>query len=164
MTKPGWTQEYEVELPAGPERVWRALTEPAELTRWFAEGVEVEPMPGGKFRFWGRRTYGAPPREKAHQRITRFEPGREIAFEWEIDGVESEVVLVLALEPAGGSSSSENAGNSRSERTRLRLRHKFPAPPAVPHATELIDDLWRLTLGNLDAYLRERLKGSVLNS
>ena len=153
MTKPGWTQEYEVELPAGRERVWRALTEPAELTRWFAEGVEVEPMPGGKFRFWGRWTYGAPPRERSHQRITRFEPGREIAFEWEIEGVESEVVLVL--ETAGvAAENAGSAGSAGSERTRLRLRHKFPAPPAVPHPTELIDDLWRLTLGNLDAHLR----------
>jgi len=153
MTKPGWTHEYEVELPAGRERVWRALTDPPELTQWFAEGVEVEPMPGGKFRFWGRRAYGAPPREKAHQRITRFEPGREIAFEWEIEGVESEVVIVL--EPAADTAENAGAGeDAGSGKTRLRLRHKFPAPPAVPYAAELIDDLWRLTLGNLDAHLR----------
>jgi uncharacterized protein YndB with AHSA1/START domain len=143
-TKPGWTHEAKVELPASRERVWRALTDPAELTRWFAEGVEVEPMAGGKFRFWGRYTYGAPARAKAHQRITRFDAGREIAFEWEIEGIESEVILVL--EPI-----SEEAG---AEKTRLLLRHKFPCPPAVAYPTELVEDMWHLILGNLRAYLR----------
>jgi uncharacterized protein YndB with AHSA1/START domain len=146
--KPGWTHEYRVELPAPPERVWRALTDPAELTRWFAEAVEVEPMPGGKFRFWGRHTYGAPERTRAHQRITRFEAGREIAFEWEIEGIESEVVIVL--EPVAA------ADGAAAEKTQLHLRHKFPCPPAVPYPTELIEDLWLLMLGNLTALLRGR--------
>jgi uncharacterized protein YndB with AHSA1/START domain len=144
--KPGWTHEAKIELPAPAERVWRALTDPAELKRWFAEGVEVEPKQGGKFRFWGKHTYGAPPRERAHQRITRFDAGREIAFEWEIEGIESEVILVV--EPL--------ADDSGAGKTRLSLRHKFPCPPAVPYPRELVEDMWHLMLGNLRALLRDR--------
>ncbi|HEX4440739.1 MAG TPA: SRPBCC domain-containing protein [Thermoanaerobaculia bacterium] len=141
MTKPGWTYERRVDLPAGRERVWRALTDSEELVRWFADGIEVEPRPGGKYRFWGGRVPGAPPRERAHQRITRFDAGREIAFEWEIEGVESEVILVV------------ETIEGVPDRTRLDVRHKFPAPPAVANPKLLVEDLWRVVLANLDGHL-----------
>src|SRR3954471_13865562 len=112
MSTPGWTHEYEVILPADPARVWRAVTDPSELTRWFAEGVEVEPHAGGKFRFWGRHTYGAPKRGRAHQRITRFEAGRELAFEWEIEGVESEGILRVEPDPSHPAKSRGGGGRT----------------------------------------------------
>ena len=37
-----WTLRYARELGHPPERVWRALTERAELERWFPTGVEGE--------------------------------------------------------------------------------------------------------------------------
>jgi len=143
VTKPGWTYERSVELPERPERVWRALTDAAELTRWFAEGADVDARAGGRYRFWGRRIPGMPTRERAHQRITRFDAGREIAFEWEIEGVETEAILVV--EPVGDAP----------ERTRLRLRHKFPAPPAVAEPRDLVEMIWNLALASLEAYLAE---------
>jgi uncharacterized protein YndB with AHSA1/START domain len=39
--------EKTVELPAAPGRVWRALTEPAELAAWFPDHAEVDLRPGG---------------------------------------------------------------------------------------------------------------------
>ena len=141
MTKPGWTYERSVELPGRHERVWRALTDAAELTRWLADGADVDARAGGKYRFWGGSVPGVPPRERAHQRVTRFDAGREIAFEWEIEGVETEVILVLApVEEAP-------------DRTRLDVRHKFPAPPAVAEPKELVARIWDVALANLEAYL-----------
>ena len=142
MTKPGWTYERSVELPASSRRVWRALTEPGELRRWFAEGADVDARAGGKYRFWDGRIPGMPPRERAHQRITRFDAGREIAFEWEIEGVETEAILVV--EPLADAP----------DRSRLDVRHKFPAPPAVAEPRELVETIWNLALESLDAYLR----------
>jgi len=137
---------------ADPDMALTLVRESQATVRWMRDrGVRWIPMfgrqaykVGGKFRFWGRYTYGAPPRERAHQRITRFEAGREIAFEWEIEGIESEVIFVL--EPL--------ADESGADKTRLALRHKFPCPPAVPYPTELVEDMWHLMLGNLRAYLR----------
>ena len=37
---------------------------------------------------------------------------------------------------------------------RSRCDTAFPRRLAVPWSEELVDDLWRLTLGNLQAYLR----------
>lgn len=74
-------------------------TEPgrrAELKRWFAEGVEVEPREGGAYRFWGKHTYGAPERGAAKQRITKLEKDRKLSFTWEFEGADSEVTIELA--------------------------------------------------------------------
>ena len=46
----GRTLEKEVFINASPERVFRALTEPAELERWFVQKAEVELRPGGAIR------------------------------------------------------------------------------------------------------------------
>lgn len=40
------TIEKRLELDAGIERVWRAITEPGELSRWFGHRTELEPVPG----------------------------------------------------------------------------------------------------------------------
>ena len=36
----GRALDLSVDLPASPEEVWRMLTDPVELTRWFAPYVE----------------------------------------------------------------------------------------------------------------------------
>ena len=136
-----WTHEHRGELPGSPERVFRALTDPAELKRWFAEDVEIEPREGGAYRFWGKHTYGAPERGAAKQRIMKLENDRSLAFEWPFEGANSEVSIQL------------ESGKTKDE-TRLTLRHTFPAQPDIPYSAELLDDLWKLTMGNLDAHLR----------
>ena len=112
--------------------------------RWFADHVQVELREGGAFRFWGRHSYGTPDGAGATQRITRLEPPAVLAFTWQFEGVASEVTLTAR--PAD----PDNDG----ARTTLELRHSFPAHAPVPWGEELVDDLWRLTLGNLQAYLR----------
>ena len=53
------------------ERVWRAVTVPAELARWFVAEVPWTPAPGEEFEAYGERG-----------RITALEPPRRIAWEW----------------------------------------------------------------------------------
>lgn len=139
-----WTHRHTCTLPAPAPRVFAALTTPLELRRWFAHDVAVEPHVDGAFAFWGRYTYGAPAAPDPRQRITRFEPNRALGFVWPFDGVASEVVLTL-------SSPEEPAAT---DRTMLALEHRFDAAIPGPYGDELVDDVWRLTLGNLDAHLR----------
>lgn len=62
-----------------PEKVWRALTEPAHLHHWFPFDVEVELTPGGKITFLeqgggaGPSTYGE---------VLEADPPRIFAFTW----------------------------------------------------------------------------------
>ena len=139
-----WIHRHSCTLAASATRVFAALTTPQELRRWFAENVEVEVSPGGAFAFWGRYSYGAPSAPHPRQRITRIERDRLLAFHWPFDDVASEVVLTL----------SPNENGDPAATTMLTLEHRFDTKPPGPDVEELVDDLWRLTLGNLDAHLR----------
>lgn len=43
--------ERELPLPAGPDDVWRAITDPAWLSGWLADEVQLELRPGGDAYF-----------------------------------------------------------------------------------------------------------------
>ena len=52
------TLRFERRLRHAPEKVWKALTDPAELTAWFPQDLEGTFAPGAKLRFVFR---GEPP-------------------------------------------------------------------------------------------------------
>jgi uncharacterized protein YndB with AHSA1/START domain len=140
------THEFTATLPATPERVFVALTDESELTRWFAQHAEIEPREGGEFRFWGSGAWCTRYRWDARQKVVRVTPPSLIVFSWPVDGRDSEVTLCLAKDP-------DETGGAR---TIHKGRHHFPAAPAVERPLDLIDDLWRMAMGNL----REHLLGS----
>jgi uncharacterized protein YndB with AHSA1/START domain len=141
---PALTHDFLEPLHAPRERVFRALTDEAELTRWFAEHVEVEACAGGAYRFWGMHTYGAPLRAQAKQKVLRIESPALLAFSWPLEGGDSEVTLEL----------SERTGTTGGDAaTVLKGRHHFPNAPDVPRPLDLVADLWRMTLANLRAHL-----------
>jgi uncharacterized protein YndB with AHSA1/START domain len=66
----------EADVPAPPERVWRALTQAGELSAWFGAEAEIDPRPGGhlSLRFedeWIRPGV-----------VEEVEPGRRLSFRW----------------------------------------------------------------------------------
>ena len=130
--------EHDWALASTPERVFRALTDPAELTRWFAEYAQIEPWAGGVYRFWGRNTIGTPPHDEARQTITAFESNRLLAFQWPLNGVDTDVTMALAPHESG---------------TTLTLTHVVNGDLRLPRQRELIDGLWRLAMGNLALHL-----------
>ncbi len=134
-----WTHEFRCEVPAAPEQVFAALTDPAQLNRWFAESVDVALGAGGRFRFWGKHTLGIPTGVEATQSIHRIEPGRLLEFSWTIDRVPTEVLITVAPEGEG---------------SQLTVRHTVRGDlGGRPRQRELIDDHWRLAFGNLAAHL-----------
>ncbi len=127
-------------LAATRHDVFRALTDPAALVRWFAEGATVEPWVGGVYRFWGRHTPGTPPQDAARQTVTRLEPDVALGFAWPIEEVDTTVTIVIAP-------SEDGAG------TTLTLTHAVSGELPMPRPRALIDDHWRLAMGNLSAWL-----------
>lgn len=75
----------EIVLPAEPDEVWSALTEPERLEEWFANDVQLEPEPGGAGIF--RWDDG----EERHAVVEEVVPGRRFAFTWD----ESHVAIEL---------------------------------------------------------------------
>jgi uncharacterized protein YndB with AHSA1/START domain len=133
-----FTHTHSWTLPATPDVVFRALIDHAELTHWFAEDVQIEPKTNGVYRFWGRHTLGTPPHDAARQTITRYEPNSALAFSWPINEVDTDVTIELQPVDKG---------------TRLTLTHEVSGDLAVPRPRALIDDHWRLAIGNLSTHL-----------
>jgi uncharacterized protein YndB with AHSA1/START domain len=133
-----WTYEHTFKLPGAPERVYQAWTDARALARWFAEHADLHIAPGGKYRFWGRHTLGSPTQSEADQRITRLEAGKLLAFSWRLYHVDTEVMLAFTPGEEG---------------TELSLRHQISGDLGVKRSRELIDDLWRLSCGNLQRHL-----------
>lgn len=134
----GLTHTHSMTLEATPARLFEALTDPEDLKIWFAEHVEIEPRKLGKFRFWGRHTYGTPGPADANGVIREFQPGKTIAFDWPVEGCGG--LARLDVEPDG-------------EKARLIITHSFERAPSVGRAKELVDDMWRIHLGALMCHL-----------
>ena len=82
-------------VPAPPNIVYEALTDPAALRVWLAEHADVD-LPG-KYEFWGRYT---PDGAEPHQRVLHVDE-RTIRFAWTVDGVETTAQFELAEDEDG---------------------------------------------------------------
>jgi uncharacterized protein YndB with AHSA1/START domain len=77
----------ELFVPTSPERVWRALTDPAELEEWFANEVELDLERGeGAFR-WENG-------EARRARVDGIDPGRRLELTWWDDAAPDEASTV----------------------------------------------------------------------
>ncbi len=84
-------------VPEPPERVWRALTDPAELAQWWCERAEVDLREGGMWAFGGRFTYGDDPSvDRSAFRILSVEENARLEFIWPLRGIETCVTIELA--------------------------------------------------------------------
>jgi uncharacterized protein YndB with AHSA1/START domain len=82
----------EVVVPAPPEEVWEALTEPERLEEWFANEVELDVRPGGTGRF--RWDDG----DERHAVVREVQPGERLVLDWDDEG---RVVFTLEEVPDG---------------------------------------------------------------
>lgn len=73
-------------LAHSPERVWRAITEPSELARWFPAAVTVDLRPGGtiEFTFEGEET-------PTTGDVLEADAPRVFAFSWNDDVLRWEI-------------------------------------------------------------------------
>jgi uncharacterized protein YndB with AHSA1/START domain len=68
--------EKTVEFDAPQERVWKAITDPAELSRWFGHQTELDLRPGGDgAMIWENHGRFA-------VRVEEVEPPRRLVWSW----------------------------------------------------------------------------------
>jgi len=130
--------EKELYIEAPPEVVWRALTEAAELTRWFPVEAAVEPGEGGTIRLsWGEGAEGTAP-------IHLWNPKRSVGWREQYGSVV--LAVEYHIEARGGG-------------TVLRLVHSgFAATSDWDEQFHMVDGGWSYFLENLRLYL-ERHRG-----
>ena len=80
-------------LDLSPKATWELLTVPRHLAAWFCDQAEVEPRPGGLFRFSGRCVFGG----SVETRFARFEAPETLTFSWLM--VDADTQINWTLEP-----------------------------------------------------------------
>ena len=126
---------HDVDLPAPPERVFTMFTDPAQLVRWIGLSADLDPQPGGRFRF------EVAPDQFCEGEYVVVEPPHRLVLTWGwtdpgfgLPPGTSRVEVTLAPSAAG---------------TRLRLVHDdLPGDLRLLH-----DDGWTRFLARLDATL-----------
>ena len=73
------TLTFKRRLPHPPEIVWRAITDPKQLSSWYMMKATVEGHVGGSIEFRGARG-----RYRVTGRILRWEPPQVLEYEWKI--------------------------------------------------------------------------------
>lgn len=101
-TTPGQTDTLtmEFELAHAPEKVWRALTEPALLSKWLLPVLDFKLEPGAKFQFQ------APPQPgwdgSVNCQLVDHQPRQKLSYRWIVG--ELDTVVTFTLEAASGGS------------------------------------------------------------
>jgi uncharacterized protein YndB with AHSA1/START domain len=140
-----------VEIGVAPAVVWKALTDPVELGRWFALEAECSPGVGGHIRI----SWGGP--YNALWRITAWEPGHRLRM-IEIDALGG---VRNARTQRGSSAPSEGISHSRLEfllegdeaHTALTLTHARFAAGVNSNSTAVLRRGWEFELRSLRHYL-----------
>ncbi|WP_020015412.1 SRPBCC domain-containing protein [Promicromonospora sukumoe] len=90
-----------VRVAAGPDAVWRAISEPEHVAGWFGDGCETEdggpfaPGTTGRLHFEGYGWFAF--------EVTRVEPGRLLAYRWGQSAEDPDIMTeaTFTLEPDG---------------------------------------------------------------
>jgi len=89
--------EFDLQHP--PEKVWRALTEPALLADWLLPVVGLKLAPGAAF------TLKAPPQPgwdgEVHCRLVEIEARRKLSYAWVVGDMDTIVTFTLTPTASG---------------------------------------------------------------
>jgi uncharacterized protein YndB with AHSA1/START domain len=90
---------FEVELPHAPEKVWRALTEPALLAEWLLPVIGLKLEPGAAFTF--KREPMLNWDGTVQCRLLEIEPQRKLSYTWVVGEIDTVVTFTLTPTASG---------------------------------------------------------------
>lgn len=85
-------------IPATPDEVYLALTNPVTIELWTGEAAEMSTEPGSEFSMWEGSIVG---------KNLEFEPGKKIIQQWYFDGQSEESVVTIKLHTDKAGTSAE---------------------------------------------------------
>jgi uncharacterized protein YndB with AHSA1/START domain len=129
---------HDIVLPAPPSDVFDMFVDPGKLIRWIGISADIEPRPGGRFRF------EVMPGQYCEGRYEVVDPPRHLVFTWGWSDPSMELppgstTVEVTFAPAGATG----------EGTRLRLVHRYL--PDSDRGRRLHDDGWARFLTRLAA-------------
>jgi uncharacterized protein YndB with AHSA1/START domain len=135
-------------IDAPPDIVFKAISDPAELTNWFPDHAILEPRIGGKVRFSFYKEKSA----AEHQRdflqegtIKEFIPGKKLSYTWQFKYTQEfpETIVTWELEEIDHN------------KTRVVLIHSgFTGKETGKLSSKEFDNGWTYFLDRLEKYCR----------
>jgi uncharacterized protein YndB with AHSA1/START domain len=93
------TLTFEFDLQHSPQKVWRALTEPALLSEWLLPVVELKLAPGSQFLF---KTQPYPGWDgTVNCEILEVEAHKKLSYAWTVPFLDTVVTFTLTPTPSG---------------------------------------------------------------
>jgi uncharacterized protein YndB with AHSA1/START domain len=98
-TAPSQTESisFDFELPHGPEKVWRAITDPALLAEWLLPVVGFKPEAGAAFAFKAPAFPGWDGTVRC--RILEIEPRSKLSYTWAVGEMDLDTVVTFTVTP-----------------------------------------------------------------
>jgi uncharacterized protein YndB with AHSA1/START domain len=107
--------EYDLQHP--PEKVWRALTEPALLAEWLLPVIGFDLRPGAEFTF---KTQAYPGWDGTVScRFVEIEPCRKLRYTWSVPFLDTVVTFTLTPSGPGTLLSIEQSGFEPDQKSEL---------------------------------------------
>lgn len=143
--------EKQIELKAPVARVWRALTDYREFSKWFQVNLEAPFVPGQTVR--GRITYPGYEHHTMEVVVQKMEPERLFSFTWHPYALdlqkdyskEPSTLVEFRLEPKGGGTLLTVTESGFS---------KLPADRRL-EAFRMNDDGWAEQMKNIERHVSE---------
>lgn len=85
-------------IPATPEELYLALTNPATIQLWTGEEAEMSTEPGSEFALWEGSIVG---------KNIEFEENKKIVQQWYFDGQSDDSIVTIKLHPDKAGTSAE---------------------------------------------------------
>ncbi|WP_437634157.1 SRPBCC family protein [Sorangium sp. So ce854] len=90
---------FDFDLPHSPEKVWRALTDPALLAEWLLPVVGFKLEPGAAFMF---KTQAYPGWDgTVNCQLVEIEPQRKLSYTWTVPFLDTVVTFTLTPTASG---------------------------------------------------------------
>ena len=89
----GESLSFEFDLHDGPEKVWRALTDPVLLAEWLLPVVDLQLEPGSAFTFKAQPQPGWD--GQVNCRFVEIEAQKKLSYTWVVGGMDTVVTFTL---------------------------------------------------------------------
>ena len=90
---------FEFDLPHPPEKVWRALTDPALLAEWLLPVIDLKLERGATFTFQTQPVAGWD--GIVHCRMAEIETHRKLSYDWGVGDMATVVTFTLTPTASG---------------------------------------------------------------
>ena len=108
------TISFELDLHHSPEKVWRALTDPALLAEWLLPAIGLELQPGAEFML---KTQPYPHWDgTVNCRFLEIEPLRKLSYTWTVPFLDTVVTFTLTPTALGTHLSIVQSGFTRDQK------------------------------------------------